>query len=325
MADDLLLVGDVGATNARYALASTETGTYRDEQVLLCESFDSCEASIEHYLSHAGIADVQGICLAVAGPVVDGKVTFPNNPWKVQEARLSAAFGDARALLINDFAAVAMSLPLLSQSDLIPIGEHPAARQWPGDYCVGVIGPGTGLGAAGLICQGGSVARFITEAGHVGFAPQTDLQVEVWRVLSNRFERVSNERVLSGQGLENILSALYEVYDKSDDLLQAVEIFSLFGSNHLATQAVEMLFEILGQVAGDFALSVGAFDGIYLGGGILQKHQELLLQSRFRQSFETKGRQRYIMESIPTRLITHPQPGLLGAVAFAAAELAALK
>ena len=320
MADNLLLVGDVGATNARYALASTETGTYWDEQVLPCESFDSCEASIQHYLSHAGIDDVQEISLAVAGPVVDGKVTFPNNPWKVQEAVLSTAFGVARAMLINDFAAVSMSLPLLSQWDLIPIGEHPVGRQGPGDYCVGVIGPGTGLGAAGLICQGGSVARFVSEAGHMGFAPQTDLQAEVWRVLSNTFERVSNERVLSGQGLENILSALCGVYDKSDDLLQAAEIFSLFGSNHLATQAVQMLFEILGQVAGDFALSVGAFDGIYLGGGILQKHQELLLKSGFRQSFESKGRERHIMESIPTRLITHPQPGLLGAVAFAATK-----
>ena len=125
MADELLLVGDVGATNARYALASTETGTYRDEKVLPCESFDSCEASIEHYLSHAGIADVQGIYLAVAGPVVDRKVTFPNNPWKVQEAGLSAAFGDARTLLINDFAAVAMSLPLLSElnTNFKPSGE----------------------------------------------------------------------------------------------------------------------------------------------------------------------------------------------------------
>ena len=146
MADDIFLVGDVGATHARYALASVSSRIYRGEQVLLCVDFDSCEASIEHYLSHAGIAHVRGICLAVAGPVVDGKVIFPNNPWKVQEADLSAAFGDAGVLLINDFTAVAMSLPLLSQSDLMPIGEHPPGRRWLGDYCVGVIGPGTGLG-----------------------------------------------------------------------------------------------------------------------------------------------------------------------------------
>ena len=323
MDDDIFLVGDVGATHARYALASADSGTYRDEQVLLCEGFDSCEASIEFYLSKVSTADVLGVCLSVAGPVVDGRVSFLNNPWQLQEESLGRAFGTARVHLINDFEAVAMSLPMLSDTDVIQIGKPPPRLWRQSGFQVGLIGPGTGLGAAGLFQQNGFMLPLATEAGHIGFAPQTHLQFEVWEVLSRRFERVSNERVLSGRGLENILSALYYINDVSSDLPKAADIISLVGIDDLATQAVDMLFEILGQVAGDFALSIGAFDGVYLAGGILPKNYELLRRSPFRRCFESKGRHRSLMENIPTLLIMHPQPGLLGAAACAVGEFRA--
>jgi glucokinase len=157
----------------------------------------------------------------------------------------------------------------------------------------------------------------ITEAGHVGFAPENSLQKAVWDVLRHRFGRVSDERLVSGAGLENIFSALSETHDAPSLSWRASEIFAQVGQHNMATEAVNLFFEVLGQVAGNFALVHGAYDGIYIAGGIVQRYPELLANSAFRVSFENKGRHRYLMERIPTLLITHPHPGLLGAALMA--------
>lgn len=320
MVENRILIGDVGATNARYALVSPLSGGYQEERVLLCKDYESCESSIAAYLELMEVSAVGGICLAVAGPVVNGEVNFPNNPWQVSRQRLSVFFGVSQVSLINDFEGLAFCLPHLRQDDLLQIGAVPSRSLKQENYQVGVIGPGTGLGAAGMIGRDDMQVPLVTEAGHVSFAPQTDLQVEVSRILHEQYDRVSNERVLSGHGLENIFGALRIINGLDRNGWTAAEIFSQVKSDPLAAQATAVMFEILGQVAGDFALSMGAFDGIFLGGGILQKNQSLLLRSDFRQAFENKGRQRYLMETIPTSLITHEQPGLLGATAYAMAK-----
>ena len=311
-----VLIGDVGGTNARFAIATSDD-TYTDEQVLRCESFDSCEASIRHYLAMADVEAPDAIVLAVAGPVVDGKVTFPNSAWQLDEGEIKDCFGLSDVRLVNDFEAVAMCLPKLGARDLVCLGEIAMDDARGCNFTYGVVGPGTGLGAAGLVRHNGSVIAMITEAGHSGFAPQTECQREVLQVLAKRYERVSNERILSGYGLENLYSALCEINGRPDDQLRAADVFTAVGSNESAAQAAELWFQILGQVTGDFALSIGAFDGIYLGGGILQKHQVMLVESGFRASFDDKGRHRYLMQQIPTALITYSQPGLLGAAATA--------
>jgi glucokinase len=149
----------------------------------------------------------------------------------------------------------------------------------------------------------------------VGFAPETPVQHKVLRQLRKDFERVSNERLLCGPGLENIDRALCRIAGKPETHVGAAEIFSrvLANEDTVASDAVAMFFEALGQVAGDLVLTLGAYDGVFLAGGILKRYPDLLKASDFRAGFEAKGRHRNLMEKVPLSLVLHPQPGLLGA------------
>jgi glucokinase len=161
------------------------------------------------------------------------------------------------------------------------------------------------------------------EASHGGFAPETRVQLDVLIALREEFDRVSSERLVSGSGLENIYWALGQIHHVSLPKLSAPEIFAAAQeADEHAAEAVALFFEVLGQFAGSYALALGANDGVYIAGGIVRRYPDLLLNSRFRSGFESKGRHRVIMERIPTRLIMHPQPGLLGA-SHVAREMAA--
>jgi glucokinase len=317
MSDETLLIGDIGGTNARFALADPDTPGYREERVLQCADYQTPELAIADYLKSIDAKTPSTICIAAAGPILDRGIDLTNNHWHIRESRLYETFGIARARLLNDFEAVAYSLPELVESDYSVIGLHPAHDLALPNFKVGAIGPGTGLGAAGLIRSEGHTLPLVSEAGHVGFAPENALQRTVWEVLRHRFGRVSDERLVSGAGIENIFTALSKIHNQPSQPLSAAEIFDLMNQNYLATETINLFFEILGQVAGNFALTYCAFDGIYIAGGIVQRYPELLALSAFRTSFENKGRHRHIMEGIPTLLIQHPQLGLLGASAVA--------
>ena len=317
MTEQKLLIGDIGGTNARFALAAPDDNGYDDEQVLQCANYESPELAIEDYLTRIGAPAPAAICLAAAGPILDGSVDLTNNNWHIRESNLSVNFGSPHTRLLNDFEAIAYSLPTLDFSMCEIVGLHQLPDLSRPDFSVGVLGPGTGLGAAGLISRNWQTIPLITEAGHVGFAPETALQRAVWEILRHRFGRISDERLISGGGLENILVALSEIHDEPSPALCAADIFQQANHNHLAGEAINLFFEILGQVAGNFALSTGTYDGIYIGGGIVQRYQDLLVESSFRASFENKGRHRHLMERIPTLLIKHEHPGLLGAAQVA--------
>lgn len=317
MSDETLLIGDIGGTNARFALADPETQGYREERVLQCADYQTPELAIAYYLKSIDAKAPSTICIAAAGPILDGGVDLTNNNWHIRESILYETFGIVHARLLNDFEAVAYSLPELDESDYTVIGLHLAHDLTLPNFKVGAIGPGTGLGAAGLIRSEGHTLTLVTEAGHVGFAPENALQRAVWEVLRHRFGRVSDERLVSGAGIENIFTALSEIHSQPSPPLSVAEIFDLMNQNFLATETINLFFEILGQVAGNFALTHCAYNGIYIAGGIVQRYPELLAISAFRTSFENKGRHRHIMERIPTLLIRHPQLGLLGASAVA--------
>jgi glucokinase len=191
---------------------------------------------------------------------------------------------------------------------------------------VAILGPGTGLGAVGLRKHGHLFIPIAGEAGHGGFAPETQVQLEILTVLRDRFDRVSSERLVSGPGLENIHWALMRIHGEKRAHLKPAEIFDAASDNSepLAAEAVQMFFEILGQVAGDLALAFGAEDGIFIAGGIVRRYPELICSSRFRTGFERKGRYRSIMERVPTQLIMHKEPGLLGA-SYCALQMAGNK
>ena len=310
-----LLVGDIGGTNARFALAEPSSPGFSQEMTFECRDFESADLAISTFLKEIDAAQPTVICLAAAGPIIDGKVRFTNNNWSLDAAGLQAAFAGASVRLLNDFEAIAYSIPHLGHNDCIQVGAPKSADLTEGDFSIGIVGPGTGLGAAGLLQRNTRAIPIIGEGGHVGFAPETAIQVELLAQLGNEFERVCDERLVSGPGVVNIYRALGNIRGKEPSDIKAAEIFALALEKHdaIAQETIEIFFEVLGQVAGNLALSLGAYDGVFIGGGIVARKPELIADSQFRVGFERKGRHRSLMERIPTQVIVHPQPGLLGA------------
>ena len=315
MADSSLLIGDIGGTNARFALADRNSPGFSDVVMLQCSDFDSTEAAIKHYLDSVGVTSPDVICLAAAGPVVEQRIRMTNNHWTLASDELAMEFSTNAVQLLNDFEAIAYGVPMLTSSDCSSIGL-PEPRPLPGEhYSIAILGPGTGLGAVGLRKQGKILIPVAGEASHGGFAPDTKVQLDVLVALREQFDRVSTERLVSGPGLENIYRALASIHGVKLARLSAAEIFAAADNNSdvHAVEAVSLFFEVLGQFAGDYALALGANDGVYIAGGIVKRYPDLLANSGFRSSFESKGRYRTLMERIPTQLILHEQPGMLGA------------
>lgn len=321
MADPCLLIGDIGGTNARFALADAATPAFSDARTLTCADFTTADEAIRNYLESVNAGQPDVICLAAAGPIVNNSVRFTNNHWSLNVRDLKSDFETDKVRLLNDFEAIACSIPFLTADDCLPVGLPEAHSLSDESFTIGIIGPGTGLGAGGLCRRGQGLYPVVGEGGHVGFAPETQLQLDVLVALRQRFDRVSVERLVSGPGLENLYWALSRVHGEKGGALAAAAIFEqgVSGENARATEAVQLFFETLGQVAGNLALTLGATDGIYIAGGIARRYPSLLENSRFRSSFESKGRHRTYMESIPTRLVTYREPGLLGA-AYCALE-----
>ncbi len=315
MSDKLLLIGDIGGTNARFAIADDMKPGFSDEKTLQCAEFPTAADAIRDYLDGIGGGTPDAVCLAAAGPVVGDAIRLTNNSWTISVAELERSFGAGRVRLLNDFAAIAYSVPFLGPEHLMQIGA-PAARQLDGEnYTIGVIGPGTGLGCVGLRKFGEHYILINSEASHGGFAPETPRQIEILSVLRGEMDRVTSENIVSGIGIENLYWALAHLHGASRYKLPAAEIFARAetSSDAVAVESVELFFEVLGQVAGDLALSFCAEDGIFIAGGIAQRYPDKLRNSHFRRGFDRKGSHRYLVERIPTQLITHRQPGLLGA------------
>ena len=319
MVEQPLLIGDIGGTNARFACANEDSPGFHSAATLQCTDFPSVETAIREYLSGQELQDPAVICLAAAGPSIRDAVNVTNNHWHIRPSDLTAEFGTERVRLLNDFAAIAYSVPCLAENDYVSVGL-PMGAPLPGDFSVAVLGPGTGLGTAGLYRRNGKLLTVAGEGGHVGFAPESQVQIEILEYLRDRFDRISAERVLSGAGLENIYFALAQLHGEKRKELSASDIFAQRATDERAAEAVNMFFDILGQIAGDLALSLDARNGVFIAGGIAKRYIDLLRSSGFRNAFENKGRHRPMMEQIRTYLITHTEPGLLGA-AYCALEL----
>jgi glucokinase len=315
--EPVLLIGDIGGTNARFAIASPGVAEFREEMILKCKDFAEPILAIRHFLDSAEIEQPDSLCLAVAGPVRNGAVSLTNNHWHISCENLASRLNVSHVRLLNDFEAIAYSLPAINGKYLQAIGLGGQYDPSDGNYTLGVVGPGTGLGAASLVQRNGRRFALVTEAGHVGFAPENALQRAVWEILRQRFGRVSDERLVSGQGISNLHMALADLHAITTSPLSPQTIFEKATEDKLCSEAVGLFFDVLGQVAGNFVLASGALDGLFIAGGIVQRYPELLSNSGFRSGFENKGRHRHIMEDVPTWLICHPQPGLLGASVIA--------
>jgi glucokinase len=308
----LAVVGDVGGTHARFGLADLSRPVLEIERPLtfLCADHESGHAALRAYLDRLGMTSLPpAVAIAVAGPVVDGAMSFTNMSWRLSESGLKA-FGFRRAALINDYGALALAAPHLAPQDWRPLGPELS----PPDASVAVLGAGTGFGVSLLARDGRGQAIVSTEGGHIAFAPSDEIEIEVLRILSQTFGRVSIERILSGPGLLNLHRALCQIAGVTAVCASPAAISaSAMAGERIAVETLERFCAIFGAVAGDFALSYGAQGGVYIAGGIAPRLLDVLKSSTFRPRFEAKGRFRDYLAAIPTRVVTYPYMALLGA------------
>lgn len=306
------LVGDVGGTNARFALVDGQ-GHVRHPRTFACKDYPSLDAIVEDYIATtAGKKRPPRAVIAVAGPVMDGEIEFTNLDWRVSEGDLLAHFEFEAVELINDFAAQALACPLLEGADLRPLGK--IVPKGPHDCPIVALGAGTGFGVAGLARSERGDVAIPTEGGHAGFAPSDEVEIEVLRKLMVKYGRVSIERLLSGQGLYDLYTVLCDLKGVEPALADEVAVTTegLVG-DPLAGETLDRFGGILGSVAGNLALTFGARGGIYVSGGIAPRIAERLAAGSFRKRFEDKGRLSEYVAAIPTYLVLHPYPAILGA------------
>ena len=310
------LVADIGGTNVRLALA----GLGADDVIVTAfrqdfrpDDYAGLAQCVQAYLDSLGAAPRPDRgAFGVASPVAGDLVRLTNRDWSFSVSELGARFGLQPLKVVNDFVAVAYALAAITPGDWRPL-KGPA---WPErlPQAVSLVGPGTGLGV-GALAQGASqMVVLASEGGHASFAPQDALEVEILKVMLARFPRVSNERLLSGPGMENLYAALAEVRGKSAVAPAAPAIVEagLSGDDPLARETLERFCLMLGSVMGDIALVQGA-GAVAIAGGIAPRLIDFLDTAAVRARFEAKGRAQGVMSRIPIALITHPEPGLLGA------------
>ena len=307
---NLALVADIGGTNARFALVDMhEPATLTCVDTLATNDYLTLTDALDQYLKKHQVSNLAAITLAVAAPVQKGKAKFTNAPWLVDRTEIAAHYRCGRVQLINDFEAIALCLTELEQENFRQIGDR--RFHWTETAHVGVIGVGTGLGAARLNLWAGQKHAAVCEAGHASFAPENERQQQILTFLSKMHTRVSYERLLSGSGIENIYSAL----SPSHSSINAEQVFNRWRTDEdeIARYTVEEFTKILGQFAGDYVLTTGCYDGIFLAGGVIVKQFASLEPSLFLEAFLNKGRHRELMSTVPTVVISHLQPGLIGA------------
>ena len=315
MSSEGLLLADIGGTNARFAMA--EQGRPGPVVHLSISDFVAPHEAIGAALEElAPERPPRRAALAVAGPVSEDQADLTNGVWHFDAAALSRDLGLESVHMINDFSATAHALPHLAGEDLVSLGGgagDPTAVQ-------AVIGAGTGLGVSGLLVVEGRQVALAGEGGHVSLAADDGEEADLFEHLRQRFQHISAERLLSGGGLVVLYEATAERAGQGPERLTPAEVTAraLASSDPHCRAALSRFCALLGGVAGNLALTLGARGGVYLAGGIAPRILDFLITSDFRRRFEAKGRFRSYLEPIPSLVITHPNPALIGLIALAA-------
>jgi len=328
--ETIVLAGDVGGTKTSVGLFVR--GKKRPEPLVI-ESYASREAPrleniVDRFLK-GNPAPISSACFGIAGPVINGRCKTTNLPWIVSETVMKERFHWRHVGLLNDLAAAAIAIPFLRRSELVTLNK--GVKQKEGNLAL--LSPGTGLGQAMLVYRDGEYVPLSSEGGHVSFSPTTEGEVKLWRYLRKRFDHVSVERVLSGPGLVNIYSWLKdsgrfeeppwlkELMNQGDPA-KAISENALRKEQTLCVESLRLYVSMLGNVAGNLALTSLAAGGVYLGGGIPPKILPALKEGSFLKAFMAKGRFADFLARIPVRVILNDKAALLGAAhaAFAAAK-----
>ena len=306
------LIADIGGTNARFALAFPD-GRIGSECILSGADYPDLIQAAAAYLREVAGPRPRRAAVAVATPISGDWIQFTNSPWSFSTEAARQALGLEQLLIINDFTALALALPLLGPDERRQVSEGTAVEKAP----IGLIGPGTGLGVSGLVWSGHHWIPLETEGGHVTFSACDEREWAIYRVLQRRFDHVSPERLLSGPGLVNLYTALAELEGWSAEDLVPADITdrALTGSCRHCVEVLELFCGMLGTAAGNLALTLGARGGVYIGGGIVPRLGDFFDRSAFRARFEAKGRFSDYLATIPTWVITAANPALRGVAA----------
>jgi glucokinase len=307
----MILVCDVGGTRTRLALAAREAGTWRLSGLAESPTTPDVAAKVTRYLADQGERPL-GITAAAfggAGPVgADGSIRLTNANVLLSPAELAKAAGVARVLLVNDFGAIAAAIPQLPADSLVRCGGGGSVPEAP----VAVLGPGTGLGVAIGAPGPGGWRTIAGDGGHADLAPVDDEELDVWQRLRRAHGRVAAETALCGPGLER----LYAVISGKTATAAEIDAAAWRGETD-AVRAHALFTRWLGRVAGNLALIAGARGGVFLAGGILPRWGARFDAPAFRRAFEDKPPYTAWLRAIPSFVVTHPQPGLLGLAALA--------
>jgi glucokinase len=311
------LLADIGGTNARFGWLAEGATAVADVQTLPTAGFADPATAAAHYLH--GLAARQGErwhapragAFAVATAVAGDRVSFTNSGWAFSRAATQRALGLDGLALLNDFEALALALPHLHGTQLLPVG--PACTAAPGAV-MAVIGPGTGLGVGGVVPCGGRWVALPGEGGHASLSAADDFEAALLAAVRREYPHVSAERLLSGIGLPVLHRAVAAVAGQAVEALSAEQIVErgLARSDALCAQALDSFCALLGSFAGNVALTLGARGGVFIGGGIVPRLGERFASSRFRERFEAKGRFAEYLRAIPTAVITDTLVALRG-------------
>lgn len=313
---------DIGGTHARFALADVAEGrvlALHAPVTLETGKYAALQTAWEEFGRRCPEPLPRDVAIAFAGPIMGDVLKLTNNPWIIRPALICEKLSVARYTLVNDFAAVAHAVAQADDGQF----QHLCGPATPfmTTGVLSVIGPGTGLGVAYVVRAATGYHVIATEGGHIDFAPLDNIEDALLARLRSRYRRVSAERVASGPGLVDIYEALAALEGRAiqsfDD--RTLWTAALTGEDKLAVAAADRFCMALGSIAGDIALAQGA-QGVVIAGGLGLRLADVLLRSGFADRFRAKGRFEAMMDAIPVKLITHPQPGLFGAAAAFARE-----
>ena len=304
------LVADIGGTNARFALFYDERCELINERTLACDNFSGPVEAIEAYLRDCNTPRPNEIAMAVATQVSHDDIKLTNNDWQFSVAAMRKAVGVDRMLMLNDFTALALSLPHLKPAELRQVG----GRSPMANAAIGLIGAGTGLGVSGLIPTGNDSAPIEGEGGHVSFSPANEREVDILKIVWCEFSHVSAERLISGLGLDTLYRAMAQLENLSGAVPTPAEMSQrALSGDHFCEDVLNTFCAMLGTAASNLAVTLGARGGIYIGGGIVPKLGEFFDRSPFRSRFESKGRFSEYLAAIPSYVILAEYPALQGA------------
>ncbi|MFD1217607.1 MULTISPECIES: glucokinase [Microbulbifer] len=313
------IVADIGGTNARFAVAHPRDGGYRLEhiQVVNCAKYPDFYSALGQWVETLEERP-RAACIAVAGPVEatpqGGRVTMTNLGWDIRAEKLCSDLGLDRARVVNDFAALALSLPRLTGEDKWALRDVPPQH----NGCMAVLGPGTGLGVAAIIHEAGRYRVVPGEGGHANLSAGSERELELLQILARTQLPVYNEYVLSGGGLVNLYRAVCALHGRQPEELTPPDVSGrgLDGSDPLCRETLIDFLNFLGSAAGDAALYYVARGGIFLGGGVLPRIESLLPESEFEQRFVTKGRLGDWLQGVRVEVLKAGYPALIGAAAW---------